>query len=379
LIEYTKLYKQRQDGKYQGWYMVQNDDHYHSVSYICDVNGVPVETSIVTSDPRLAKPTNEGRSNFRDGVAQAKFVIEAAIKSRLEQGYVRNIGDQPMILDKISPMLADTFSNKTKLPNTYYSQPKLDGIRAIITKEGLFSRSWKPILSAPHIHTKLMPLLEEGYIFDGELYNHQFKDNFNKIISLTRKTKPTDLDLAESEELVQFWCFDMILSDQIFSDRYELMKELLTDFDRSIVITPTTEVNSKEQLDSVYGEYLENGFEGQMIRIDAEYEHRRSKYLIKRKEFIDQEFKIIDIQPGDGNWAGAAKRIICLTDDGNQFTGTLKGNFEFAEQVLINRDKYIGGEATVRFQNWSPDGKNNKGNVPRFPVTVAIYEGKREL
>lgn len=374
MIEYTKLYKQRQDGKYQGWYMVQNEDHYHSVSYICDENGNPVESSIVTSEPRYSKPTNIGRANYRDGVEQAKFIIESAIKSRLEQGYVRKIGDQPMFLDKIEPMLADKFDNKkTKLPSLTYTQPKLDGIRAIVTLDGIFSRTWKPIVSVPHIHSTLMPLLEMGYIFDGELYNHNLKHDFNKIISLTRKTKPTDLDLAESEQLVQFWCFDLIARNQNFSDRYSQIESLLTKFNSSIIITPTTEIKSKDELDSIYGLYLENGYEGQMIRFDAEYEHRRSKFLLKRKEFIDEEFKIIDILPGEGNWSSYAKKIICTTKDDKIFTGTLKGNFEFAKSVLDDKDKYIGGEATVRYQNLSPDG------IPRFPVTIALYEDKREI
>ncbi len=143
MIEYTKLYKQRQDGKYQGWYMVQNDDHYHSVSYICDEMGNPVKTSVVTSEPRQASPTNVGRANYRSGPDQARFIIESGIKSRLEQGYVKKIGDSPMIPEKISPMLADTFSTKTKLPKLFYSQPKLDGCldenTLIHTDQGIFT------------------------------------------------------------------------------------------------------------------------------------------------------------------------------------------------------------------------------------------------
>ena len=53
----------------------------------------------------------------------------------------------------------------------------------------------------------------------------------------------------------------------------------------------------KEHLDDYYGKYLDDGFEGQMVRVtDSPYQNKRSKNLLKRKEFIDEEFEVIDIE-----------------------------------------------------------------------------------
>src|SRR3546814_10690811 len=63
-----------------------------------------------------------------------------------------------------------------------FAQPKLDGVRCIATKDGLFSRQGKPITSCPHISTALTPLFEHtpSLVLDGALYNHDLTDNFNE-------------------------------------------------------------------------------------------------------------------------------------------------------------------------------------------------------
>jgi DNA ligase-1 len=118
--------------------------------------------------------------------------------------------------------------------------------------------------------------------------------------------------------------------------------------------------------------YLEMGYEGQMLRVpDSLYEGKRSKNLIKHKEFEDDEFEIVSIEEGKGNWAGAAKRIeIRLKDGTTQFAG-VRGSFDFLKDLLYNDHGYTS--VTVRYQNKTDDGKL------RFPVVVAFWKGKRDL
>ena len=100
---------------------------------------------------------------------------------------------------------------------------------------------------------------------------------------------------------------------------------------------------------------------------------RSSKNLIKHKEFEDAEYKIVSIEEGKGNWAGAAKRVeIDLGDGTTQFSG-VRGSFDNLADVLYNANDYIGTEVTVRYQNKTEDGKL------RFPVVVAFWKGKRDL
>src|SRR5581483_10588368 len=111
-----------------------------------------------------------------------------------------------------SPMLAFEYEKvTTKRPLIFpaYSQPKLDGMRCICRKDGMWSRNGKPIVSAPHIRQILEPFFTMWNLeLDGEIYNHKFKDNFNKLISLAKKTKPTKEDLEESSKYLQYWVYD---------------------------------------------------------------------------------------------------------------------------------------------------------------------------
>lgn len=123
-------------------------------------------------------------------------------------------------------------------------------------------------------------------------------------------------------------------------------------------------VDYQEMLDQLYADYIQDGYEGQMVRIDAPYEQKRSKNLLKRKEFQDAEFTLIGLEEGLGNWAGYAKRAIFRLKDGREFGAGIRGSQEFCKALLNERDTHINKPATVRFFNYTPDG------VPRFPVVT---------
>ena len=71
----------------------------------------------------------------------------------------------------------------TKRPQSNgYSQPKLDGIRCVVDKNGMWTRAGKPINSCPHIFESLKKFIEDNpnMIIDGELYNHELKADLIK-------------------------------------------------------------------------------------------------------------------------------------------------------------------------------------------------------
>jgi DNA ligase-1 len=198
----------------------------------------------------------------------------------------------------IEPMLADKFKGWDDKWKFVYSQPKLDGMRCLATKDGLFSRQGKPIVSCPHIIQALQTTFEvfPDLVLDGELYNHKFRDNFNELISIARQTKLSAEDLAKSAELLEYHVYDMI-GDSRFSDRGDFLLNLpifrFRNVHPSIKLVTTTQIFSPDELDAEYAELLSMGYEGQMIRFDAPYEQKRSKSLLKRKEFQDEEFDLL--------------------------------------------------------------------------------------
>jgi DNA ligase-1 len=133
-----------------------------------------------------------------------------------------------------------------------------------------------------------------------------------------------------------------------------------------LVIVETTEIHGREQLDRCYEDYIEAGYEGQMVRIDGPYENKRSPSLLKRKEFMDKEYTILGYEEGKGNRAGTIKHFKFENENGKEFNSNVKGSFEYLAELLEKADDLIGVEATVKFFNLTPDG------VPRFPYVIAI-------
>lgn len=311
---------------------------------------------------------NVGRSNETTAEEQAYAEAYAEYKKKVDRKYhtsLDNVGSHKFI----APMLAHKYEG---WQGKCFTQPKLDGIRCIATRHGLTSRQGKPFKLA-HVEAALAPIFEAypELIFDGELYNHELHDDFNKITSLVKKQTRSPEEEDECAALIQYHIYD-IISNLPFERRDAVLFTIFTQ-DRfqhvTNVLVPvhTIEVHAEMLLDEAYEMWLAEGYEGQIIRFNEPYEiGKRSKNLLKRKTFIDEEYKLISVSEGNGNWAGYAKTCKLEMADGRTFDSGIKGSQDFTKQLLENWQQY--GAATVRYFQLTPDG------VPRFPVAVAWHE-----
>ena len=100
---------------------------------------------------------------------------------------------------KYKPMLAYPVSDKPiDYKSVVYMQPKLDGVRCLIQSDSYsdkgiilqtvtaYSRNGKEWKNIDHILEELVPFFTKhpDVVLDGELYNHNFKDDFESIISM---------------------------------------------------------------------------------------------------------------------------------------------------------------------------------------------------
>lgn len=354
-IPYGRLFKIDSKGQVRVWWMERLDGQHRTCAGL-------LEGRAAVSDWTVCTPKNVGRSNATTPEQQAHAEIEAEYAKKLARGYSREqetAGEGA----PFRPMLANKYEAWPGFP--VYCQPKLDGIRCIAKSDGLWSRQGKPIKAVPHIWEALEPLFDTnpGLILDGELYNHELREDFNTITSLVKRLKPSKEDLAASAKLIEYHVYDVPTDASVpFSAR----NTLFFPADGPIKRVVTHRAESERDLDAHFELYLSQGYEGQMIRVDGAYEHKRSKLLLKRKNFLDGEFEIVRIEPGLGNWSGAAKRVVLKLPDGREFGAGLKGSKDFAESVLKVASQYPGQWATVRYFALTPDG------VPRFPVAVEL-------
>jgi len=359
------IYKRAQTGAIRHWTVEISDTGYRAV--YGQEGG-----KTTTSEWYLTEATNVGRANQRNVAEQAEFEAQALWHKKLEaSGWMLDKNAVDDESNFLVPMLADKWEKrKDKVSFPVYSQPKLDGMRAVICQEGAFSRNGKKWVTIPHIKEQLAPIFEKypDIAFDGELYNHKLKEDFNKIASLAKKTKPTEKDLEESAKMLQYWIYDVIGIDKNFKERYDWIFQNVTG--SSIQVVATDQCNDIEELDTWYGSYIECGFEGQIVRIDKPYEHKRSKHLLKRKEFMDSEFRIVSIGEGNGNKKGMAGFAYLEREDGVQFRSNIKGQHSFLEELWHNRHNIVGKYATCQYFHLTPDG------IPRFPYIIKIRDGK---
>ena len=260
----------------------------------------------------------------------------------------------------IKPMLAHKF-NPDKAVFPALMQPKLDGVRCVFTKQGAFSRTGKEFKNVDHIIETLKPLFKQyPYIkLDGELYNHKLKDDFEKIISLVRKTKPTFENRKEAEKLVQYHVYDVIpLTDlPTYEERLDHLIDIIHANNfflnmRHVCTVGTHRVNSLEDAKDIHNKALKAGYEGSIYRNpNGLYKGTRSWDLMKFKDFHDAEATIINYEVGKGKREGTLGKFIMEDEDGNVF-GCPPGkgyDYEDMAKLLENIHDYIGKIATFTY------------------------------
>ncbi len=317
-------------------------------------------------------PKNTGKANATTAIEQATKEIEAHYTDQKSTGYFGSVKDVDTVL-YFSPMLAHKYTqykDDINWDKGNYVSPKMDGLRAVITKNGAASRNGKPFVSFPHILRELKPLFDllPNLILDGEIYCDKLSQDFNKIISLAKKSKPTQEDLDESEKYIQYWIFDCPSIGEGFHERYNQLVNLLDKNlpkNKWIKICKHELIKTPEEIETRLFTYLEKNFEGLMLNTyNGDYQQKRSKNLLKHKLFRDEEFEIINITEGTGNRSGMFGYATLKMKNGNTFDSNARGNEESYAKILKNKKNYIGKKATVRFQNLTPDG------IPRFPVII---------
>jgi DNA ligase-1 len=257
-----------------------------------------------------------------------------------------------MAAENIKAMLAHKY-NEDKADYPAFIQPKLDGVRCLFTAKGAFSRANNQFMNVEHIEQALKPFFAKNptAVLDGELYNHGLKDDFEKIISLVKKKKPTDQDKAEAAELVQYHVYDVAsMTIAPYSLRFNFIQDLTYTY-------PICRVDTQVALDfdealKMHKKNLKLGYEGSIYRtFEGRYKGTRSWDLMKFKDFHDDEATIIGYEIGQGKREGTLGKFIMMDDDGIQF-GCPPGkgyNYKDLANILNNITDYIGERATFTY------------------------------
>jgi len=270
------------------------------------------------------------------------------------------------------PMLAYPVSDKPiNYDNKISMQPKLDGVRCVIQYDNsevkAYSRTGKEWKNIDHILFNLKPwfILNPHVILDGELYNHDLRDDFETIISLVRRQKPDDIDMLESEDLVQFHCYDIIDETKTFEERNRFITQVVPR-NHCIHHVKTQAVATESLAKVVHQQNLDNGYEGSILRTNDTYACKRSHNLRKFKDFHDTEATITGWVEGKGKRIGTIGKFLAIDADGVEFGMPVMDKFKYLQENFKKMQGYVGKTATFTYF------ERTKANSYRHPLFKCI-------
>lgn len=339
-----KLYKKDSKGKLRELDIYADDGHLYQVSGLVDGKKV--------TNSKLCKPKNVGKKNETTSIQQAQKEAESLITKKLSEGYFKTIKEAENYY-VILPMLAKVYNkekHKIDWSKPVFVQPKLDGMRCHGYKDKMLSRKNKEIDTLNHIQQTLKNI-NSNYILDGELYAHGL--SFQENMKLIKKYR------EKESEKIKYHVYDLVMNES-FEVRYDTLMRLVNDID-DIELVPTYRITSESEMLEYHKKFLSQGYEGTIIRWGkAGYEsNKRSSHLLKYKDFKDMTAIVKDIIPMDAY----PKQGLVVCDE---FIATPKMSHKEKEELLANKDKYIGQIAEIRYFEETDDGK------PRFPVCVGF-------
>lgn len=311
-----------------------------------------------------AKPKNVGKANATTGAEQAKLEAQSKWKEQVEREcYVTwdNIDAPPLYTQPMLALDATKVGHRVNYSKAV-AQRKLDGVRVIWRPDlqKLQSRKGTFYEAPQHVIEQLGDVED---IFDGELYCHEL--SLNQILSASRKYN-------SNTEKLKFYAFDLADEYTSFGERHSDLVDTFEEMSllarEHLEIVPYEKLPSREELLPLHNQYVQEGYEGLMIRhIDGLYEFGdRSADLFKFKQFKEDDFIIIGVR--EDNDGGAV--LDMETVEGWQFGSRPRGNLEYRKGLLDG--ECIGKMATVRYFAMT----STETPVPQFPVVVAIGDEK---
>lgn len=277
--------------------------------------------------------------------------------------------EKSLSLGGYKPMLAQLFDPTKKLKFSLtgaFIQPKLDGKRVTARKvDGevtMYARSGALHTTTPHLNDQLALVMKDGEIFDGEVYVHE--DDFENLMSATQST----VNMKDTSDL-QYYIYDFPRIGHLqelapYKNRLDVFQDRFDDnLPDNLVATPTTEINSLEDIKAFHLEVVGDGYEGAMLRDPmAPYENKRSYHLLKVKHYQDAEYEITGVNEGKGKLKGHAGSFTCRTPDGQLFDVKLAGETSNLIRYLDHPEEVVGKMLNVKFFSLTKKG------IPRFPI-----------
>lgn len=359
--------------------------------YIKDINGLMdyIKSNNTGKDNDLAICQGFISQHNTDKQEFIKSIITKSLKLGIDATTVNKIYGEGFI--PTFDVMLGTSIEKCKLPEgTYFSiSHKLNGSRCVFYKGEFYTRSGKQYTGLEHIKNDLKRILiNPNLVVDGELIrknNDGVSDSENFQIGVGIANSK-----AETKDELMLVIFDMITvsdfengkSKYTYRERkaeLEALRETIEQLGiKNLAVVDMFYEGTDQSQIWKWLEYAEqNDLEGVILNLDAPYECKRTKNLIKVKQFYTMDLEVVDVEEGSGRLKGTLGALV-VDYKGNRVN--VGSGFDDATRSNIwnSRDEIIGRVIEVKYKEISRDKKTGLESL-QFPIFVAVRELGKEV
>ena len=267
-------------------------------------------------------------------------------------------------MSDLTIMKAKPFTDKllAKMKPPYLIQRKINGDSGIIYQRNghiqIRSSGNHIFETVPHINEEFLNLgLPDGK-YDGELYCHGLKlQDIQSIVAVGRKSLHPDY------KRITYQLYDIDIENLKQIDRIEYINTLLHALPAGGIVqrVPTYAVDDKMDIPKLVEIFMEEGYEGAIIRDAAGYwEAKRSSSILKIKPKEKDEYRIIgylEEMTIHGEPKNALGSFICMKD-GETFKVGTGPALTRSKRILYwrEKEKLPGKTLIVKYQELTKRG-----------------------
>lgn len=337
-----------------------------------------VSPTIVTSGKNL------GRSNATNVWCQT---LREALSMYSKQSKKSVSAEQKLDIELFPPMLATKLTTELEDKTQFWIQRKYNGLRAVaawspVAGVVMYSRK-RQLFPGLHINkAELAPILKDNptVYLDGEIYDHG-----TPLQTLSGEARNTSSTFAFT-----YMIYDAFVPTQpnmLYVDRLALLKSLNIDTPH-VKTVETFESSNPSEAIAASKKYIAEGYEGAMVRLNAPYAYSYNDYhckvLLKIKQTLDAEFKLVGFTSGRRGKAVRALMLKCVTPEGKEFDVTPALELSVREQLFVKlqqmepngktifANRFAGHMLTVTFDEYSVD------KVPQRARTSFVFRNEND-
>lgn len=378
--KFPKLYLETSDGKIRIWEIWVEGKKDNSQAEIYTRFGF-IDGKILVSSPDIIRPTQQEKSPY----SRALKLATTRWKNRVRKGYhpekpkqirratgITKIVKTPV---KILPMRPYNLREDYVIYPAYV-QPKIDGYRVLIHKEddhysilSSTGREYEHLRILDKDLDKIREIEDENFYLDGEVVIENQPINIVRSVLSTIELNQKQYQLLKQTKCYIFDCFDLNRMELDYEKRFAILKKIFKHKFTHLKLIPCSVVHNKDEMDKLFEYYVEEGYEGIIIRNKRGiYKLRgRSIDILKSKSIKKDKFTIIGYKEGQkGNAGTVIWKIQCKNNKNAYFWAKPMGTREYRKSLFKSGDKYIGRQVNVKFFHIDADGCVTKNPVAYF-------------